>query len=249
MSPHAATQRALERAAHGGADLGRDRRQLGLVGLDGAAQQREVVARTARRCRSGPGCPWEGTSPPPRARAQVVEADAVVVGHAEQTSRTSAPTASHRLDTAFTKLSLVARKALDAYLMVSAVAASVTIAVPGSTRTAPPPGPPRPGRRRPPRSGRGAGRRGWPCPRAGTRGSTPRPRRGDRGAVRRGGWSPPGPWTCSPRWRRARGAARSRGHGFEVAHVGGPVGALGRGDAQEHEVGAAHGLGGPEHEA
>ena len=44
-----------------------------------------------------------------------------------RTSRTSAPTASHRLDTAFTKLSLVARKALDAYLIVSAVAASVTI--------------------------------------------------------------------------------------------------------------------------
>ena len=44
-----------------------------------------------------------------------------------RTSRTSAPTASHRLDTALTKLSLVARKALEAYLMVSAVAASVTI--------------------------------------------------------------------------------------------------------------------------
>ena len=43
------------------------------------------------------------------------------------TSRTSAPTASHRLATALTKLSLVARKALEAYLIVSAVAASVTI--------------------------------------------------------------------------------------------------------------------------
>ena len=41
------------------------------------------------------------------------------------TSRTSAPTASHRLATALTKLSLVARKALEAYLIVSAVAASV----------------------------------------------------------------------------------------------------------------------------
>ena len=41
------------------------------------------------------------------------------------TSRTSAPTASHRPATALTKLSLVARKALDAYLIVSAVAASV----------------------------------------------------------------------------------------------------------------------------
>ncbi len=41
------------------------------------------------------------------------------------TSRTSAPTASHRPATALTKLSLVARKALEAYLMVSAVAASV----------------------------------------------------------------------------------------------------------------------------
>ena len=41
------------------------------------------------------------------------------------TSRTSAPTASHRPATALTKLSLVARKALEAYLIVSAVAASV----------------------------------------------------------------------------------------------------------------------------
>ena len=44
-----------------------------------------------------------------------------------RTSRTSAPTASHRLATAFTNDSLVARKALEAYLIVSAVAASVTI--------------------------------------------------------------------------------------------------------------------------
>ena len=41
------------------------------------------------------------------------------------TSLTSAPTASHSPATAFTKLNLVARKALEAYLMVSAVAASV----------------------------------------------------------------------------------------------------------------------------
>src|ERR1700674_3510795 len=41
------------------------------------------------------------------------------------TSRTSAPTASHSPATALTKLSLVARKAFEAYLMVSAVAASV----------------------------------------------------------------------------------------------------------------------------
>ena len=41
------------------------------------------------------------------------------------TSRTSAPTASQRPATALTKLSLVARKALEAYLIVSAVAASV----------------------------------------------------------------------------------------------------------------------------
>ena len=41
------------------------------------------------------------------------------------TSRTSAPTASHSPAIAFTKLSLVARKAFEAYLMVSAVAASV----------------------------------------------------------------------------------------------------------------------------
>ena len=43
------------------------------------------------------------------------------------TSRTSAPTTSHKLATALTKLSFVARKALEAYLMVSAVAASVTM--------------------------------------------------------------------------------------------------------------------------
>ncbi len=42
------------------------------------------------------------------------------------TSRTSAPTASQRPATALTKLSLVARNAFEAYLMVSAVAASVT---------------------------------------------------------------------------------------------------------------------------
>ena len=38
----------------------------------------------------------------------------------------SAPTVSHRFATALMKLSLVARKALHAYLMVSAVVASVT---------------------------------------------------------------------------------------------------------------------------
>ena len=37
------------------------------------------------------------------------------------TSRTSAPTASDNRATALTKLSLVAKKALEAYLMVSAV--------------------------------------------------------------------------------------------------------------------------------
>ena len=41
------------------------------------------------------------------------------------TSRTSAPTASHNPATALMKLSLVARNALDAYLIVSAVAESV----------------------------------------------------------------------------------------------------------------------------
>src|SRR5918997_5806906 len=43
------------------------------------------------------------------------------------TSRTSAPTASHTLAMALTKLTLVARKALQAYLIVSAVAGSVTM--------------------------------------------------------------------------------------------------------------------------
>src|SRR5437763_9815888 len=43
------------------------------------------------------------------------------------TSRTSAPTASQRLATALTKLTLVARKAFDAYLIVSADEGSVTI--------------------------------------------------------------------------------------------------------------------------
>ncbi len=43
------------------------------------------------------------------------------------TSLTSAPTASHTAAMAFTKLILVARKALEAYLMVSAEAGSVTI--------------------------------------------------------------------------------------------------------------------------
>src|SRR5215218_7954844 len=43
------------------------------------------------------------------------------------TSLTSAPTASHTAAMAFTKLILAARKALDAYLMVSADAGSVTI--------------------------------------------------------------------------------------------------------------------------
>src|SRR5204862_3477047 len=49
------------------------------------------------------------------------------------TSRTSAPTASHTLASAFTKLTLVARKALDAYLMVSAEAGSVMTS--GALRT------------------------------------------------------------------------------------------------------------------
>src|SRR5438067_11237364 len=43
------------------------------------------------------------------------------------TSRTSAPTASHTLAMALTQYTLVARKALDAYLMVSADAGSVTL--------------------------------------------------------------------------------------------------------------------------
>ena len=43
------------------------------------------------------------------------------------TSRTSAPTTSQTLAMALTKLTLVARKALDAYLIVSADAGSVTI--------------------------------------------------------------------------------------------------------------------------
>src|SRR6266568_4177283 len=43
------------------------------------------------------------------------------------TSRTSAPTASQTLAMAFTNETLVARKALDAYLIVSADAGSVTI--------------------------------------------------------------------------------------------------------------------------
>ena len=43
------------------------------------------------------------------------------------TSRTSAPTASHRLATALMKEILVARKAFDAYLIVSADGGSVTI--------------------------------------------------------------------------------------------------------------------------
>ena len=44
-----------------------------------------------------------------------------------RTSRTSAPTASHTLATALTKVTLAARKALDAYLIVSAEAGSVTM--------------------------------------------------------------------------------------------------------------------------
>src|SRR5688500_17609599 len=58
------------------------------------------------------------------------------------TSFTSAPTASQMAATAFTKLSLVARKALHAYLMVSADAGSVTMSGAGTptyseaTRTA-----------------------------------------------------------------------------------------------------------------
>ena len=48
------------------------------------------------------------------------------------TSLTSAPTASHTAAMAFTKLILVARKALDAYLMVSAEAGSVTWSGAGS---------------------------------------------------------------------------------------------------------------------
>ncbi len=43
------------------------------------------------------------------------------------TSLTSAPTASHTAATALTNESLVARNALDAYLIVSADAGSVTI--------------------------------------------------------------------------------------------------------------------------
>ncbi len=42
-----------------------------------------------------------------------------------RTSRTSAPTASHTLAMAFTNETLAARKALDAYLIVSAEAGSV----------------------------------------------------------------------------------------------------------------------------
>src|SRR5215210_7268734 len=44
-----------------------------------------------------------------------------------RTSRTSAPTASHTLATALAKVTLAARKAFDAYLIVSADAGSVTI--------------------------------------------------------------------------------------------------------------------------
>jgi len=48
------------------------------------------------------------------------------------TSVTSAPTSSHTAAMALTKLILVARKALEAYLIVSAEAGSVISTSPGS---------------------------------------------------------------------------------------------------------------------
>ena len=155
------------------------------------------------------------------------------------TSRTSAPTASHRLATAFTKLSLVARKALEAYLIVSAVAASVTMsgawvdANSAPTRAAA-------AWSSPPTTIRSGCRASWMAvPSRRNSGFDTTATSGRSRSCSTSSVEPTGTvdllTTTAPcsRWGPISTATASR-----KLHVGGPVGALGGGHAQEDEVGA-----------
>ena len=129
-----------------------------------------------------------------------------------RTSRTSAPTASHRLATALTKRQLGGQEGVGGVLDgLGRGRVGDDERAPGWRRTGRPPGPPRPGRRPPPRSGRGAAqswtavpsRRNSGFETTGTSGPVEQP-------LDQEGRSRPGPSTCSPPRPRGPGGDRSR---------------------------------------
>ena len=178
--------------------------------------------------------------PHPGPGPQVVEADAVVVGHAEHDV---ADIGAHRLAQVrhgVHETQLGGQEGVGGVLDgLGRGRVGDDAAAPGSTRTTRPPGPPRPGRRHPPRSGRDAGASWMAVPSRRNSGLDTTATSGRSRSRSTRSVEPTGTvdllTTTAPCSRCGRDLD---GHGLEEAHVGGAVGALGGGDAQEDEVGA-----------